>query len=161
VSLEPRVDVSPDQSREEALEGRSPGPQPGYEPGTDTPGPSSDLPIQAWRDLLDRLQAVAYTETRESGWDPHDLNSLTEELMHIISEVTEVFEEIRRDPRHFPIYYDPDGRPHGVPIEFADVFIGLLYNAERHGFSLATALQIKMGWNRERRYDYEARQLHP
>lgn len=111
--------------------------------------------------IPDALQREIFDETRAMGWDPHDQNSLSEELMHIVSEVAEAFEEIRLGYTTMEIRYDLDGKPHGVPIELADILIGLFYNAEREGFSLWDALYVKRKWNRERRYDTEGRQLHP
>jgi hypothetical protein len=52
-------------------------------------------------------------------------------------------------------------KPTGVPIEFADVLIGLFYNAELHDFDLLDAVEIKHQFNLKRSYIDEGRQLHP
>ena len=47
------------------------------------------------------------------------------------------------------IYY-AEGKPEGVPIECADVFIRLVDAAEAYGFDLEEAVRIKMAFNRTR-----------
>jgi hypothetical protein len=105
------------------------------------------------------LQLELYRETRDCGWEPLLANSLPEELMHLVAEITEAFEDWRRN-KHCEIWYEDSGKPRGIPIEFADVLIGLFYNAEAQGFDLFEALEIKRQWNLGRRYDIEGRQLH-
>lgn len=107
------------------------------------------------------LQHEVFAETKACGWDPTDMNSLTEELMHMVAELAEAFEHCRLSPDSTLITYEEDGKPRGVPVEFADVLIGLLFNAEREGFDLFTALEVKRAWNRARDYNAEGRQLHP
>lgn len=53
-----------------------------------------------------------------------------------------------------------DFKPEGIPIEFADVLIGLFYNAQLHGFDLFEAVSIKHTWNLQRSYEKEGRRLH-
>lgn len=113
------------------------------------------------KERVDSFQKAVYDATRASGWDRSNSNSLPEELMHIQSELSEAFEEWRLK-HDCLIYTKPeDGlKPYGVPIEFADVLIGLFYNAERMGFSLWDALEIKVAYNSTRDYGLEGRQLH-
>lgn len=111
------------------------------------------------KDDFARLQHFVYKECRESEWDPDDKNSFAEEIAHLHAELSEAFEawRLRGDAT---ILIQFDGKPTGVPIEFADVLIGLFYNAERMGFDLWEALKIKREWNRNRNYVSEGRQLH-
>ena len=106
-----------------------------------------------------RMQRVVYDECRESKWDPDDKNSFAEEIAHLHAELSEAFEAWRMD-EDVEIRHEFSGKPTGVPIEFADVLIGLLYNAQRMGFDLWAALEHKRDWNRSRNYVEEGRQLH-
>lgn len=106
-----------------------------------------------------RFQRDLYEECITSHWDPNDQNTLAEEIAHLHDELSEAFRALRiyHDSE---IHYEDDGKPVGVPIEFADVLIGLCYNAQREGFDLFGALEIKRAWNAQRDYRAENRQLH-
>jgi hypothetical protein len=127
---------------------------------SEAPATMNHLDLAGARAATNSWQNVLYTETRESGWDPETANSLAEEILHMIQELTDAFNEIRAGRRPDEIYIGTDGKPRGVPIEFADTLIGLFYNAELRGFSLFDATQIKRAWNRDRRYREENRHLH-
>lgn len=105
------------------------------------------------------LQRLLYEECDRAGWDPGRRNTLAEELAHIHEEVSEAFRAWRLY-HDTDIHFDDDGKPQGVPIEFADVIIGLFYNAELHGFDLLEALLVKHRYNQTRDYIAEGRQLH-
>jgi NTP pyrophosphatase (non-canonical NTP hydrolase) len=110
-------------------------------------------------DLLD-LQRCHFDECRVARWDPDRKNSFAEEIAHLHEEVSEAFKAWRIF-RDFAIHYEPGTmKPIGVPIELADVLIGIFYNAELHGIDLEAALRIKGAFNRRRDYVAEGRQLH-
>ena len=113
----------------------------------------------ALKEAMDHLQKVVYKACRDSNWDPNDRNSFPEELTHLHAELSEAFEEWRMY-HHCQTYYREDGKPEGVPAEFGDLFIGMLYNAERMGFSLFDGLILKLDWQAQRDYVEEGRQLH-
>lgn len=106
----------------------------------------------------DVYQLSLYEECIASEWDPYTINTLGEELAHLHEEVSEAFKAWRKY-RDCEIRYE-DGKPEGVPIEFADIIIGLFYNAELHGFDLFNAIEVKREYNRKRNYVKEGRQLH-
>lgn len=104
---------------------------------------------------LAQMQRLAMEECVTANWGEH---SFAEELMFLASEVSEAF-EAWRDYHDFEIRYGPDGKPEGIPIELADVLIGILYNAEKHGFDLAEAFEIKHRFNLTRDYQASPRAL--
>lgn len=106
------------------------------------------------------LQREFYDECMISGWDPELKLSFGEEIAHLHEEVSEIFRALRQY-HDFEIHYDENGKPQGIPIEMADVLIGLFYNAEVHGFDLLAAAEIKHKWNLRRNYRSEGRQVHP
>lgn len=105
------------------------------------------------------LQQRLYQECVTANWDPGHRNTFAEECAHLHEEVTEAFKWWRLH-QDFEVTIDADGRPHGVPIELADVLIGLFYLAELHGFDLLAAVELKHRFNLTRDYAAEGRQLH-
>jgi len=105
-------------------------------------------------------QRQLFEECETTRWDPDKRNTFGEECAHLHEEVSEAFREwrVRKDAE---IWYEADGKPRGVPVELADVLIGLFYNAEVLGFDLMQAVGIKHEWNLHRDYQTEGRTLHP
>jgi NTP pyrophosphatase (non-canonical NTP hydrolase) len=104
-------------------------------------------------------QRRLYDECATTNWDPERRNTFGEEVSHLHEEVSEAFRAWRVH-QDFAIHIDADGKPQGVPIELADVLIGLFYNAELHGFDLLEAVEVKHRFNLTRDYVAEGRQLH-
>jgi hypothetical protein len=105
-------------------------------------------------------QTELFDECETAGWDPDKANTFAEECAHLHEEISEAFREWRLH-KDFEVRYEVSGRPTGIPVELADVLIGLFYNAELHGFDLWEAVAIKHRWNLARSYPGEGRQLHP
>lgn len=108
---------------------------------------------------LFELSEMAQGECAAAHWDDHLWNSFPEELAHIMAELAEAFEAWRLY-KDFDIHWDEAGVPQGVPIEFADVLLGMFYNVGLHGIDIASALNIKHAYNLRRDYRAEGRQLH-
>ena len=72
----------------------------------------------------------------------------TTALLH--SEVSEAMEEYRNGHEPDHTYYGEDGKPEGIPSEFADILIRLLEESERRGIDLMEAYEEKMAYNRTR-----------
>lgn len=109
--------------------------------------------------LKAEYQRRLFEECRTAGWDPDLKNTFPEEIAHLHEELSEAFRAFRRN-KDFRITVDSNGKPQGVPIELADVLIGLFYNAELHGFDLFAAVEQKHQYNLTRNYIKEGRQLH-
>lgn len=104
-------------------------------------------------------QRRLYDECVTAGWDAAKRNTFAEEIAHLHEELSEAFRAWRLN-KDFRIAYREDGKPEGIPIELADVLIGLFYNAELHGFDLFAAVEEKHQYNLTRNYQAEGRQLH-
>lgn len=113
----------------------------------------------ALRDERDGYQGRLFDECRSAGWDPDFKNTFAEEIAHLHEELSEAFRAFRQR-KDFQITIDANGKPQGVPVELADVLIGLFYNAELHGFDLFAAVELKHQYNLTRNYVAEGRQLH-
>ena len=109
---------------------------------------------------LFELTELAMGECSAAHWDDHIRNSFPEEIAHIMAELAEVF-EAWRVYKDYDIHWDEKGKPQGVPIEFADVLLGMFYNVGLHGIDIASALKVKHNFNMHRDYRAEGRQLHP
>lgn len=109
--------------------------------------------------LQNAYQRRLYDECVSANWDPEQRNTFAEEITHLHEELSEAFREWRRH-KNFEIRYGGNGKPEGIPIELADVLIGLFYNAELHGFDLFAAVEEKHRFNLTRNYVAEKRQLH-
>src|SRR5678810_1361140 len=96
------------------------------------------------------LQRRLFNECVTANWDPERRNSFAEEIAHLHEEVSEAFRAWRLF-KDFEIH-ETNGKPEGVPIELADVLIGLFYNAELHGFDLLAAVEQKHQFNLTRNY---------
>lgn len=121
----------------------------------------SDVELRALAEVEPvTLQRRLFEECETAGWDREKRNSFAEECAHLHEEVSEAFREWRLH-KDFEVRIDESGKPTGIPIELADVLIGLFYNAELHGFDLLAATEIKHAYNLTRSYEGEGRQLHP
>lgn len=115
---------------------------------------------EAWAKAEDLdYQRRLYDECVTAGWDAGQQNTFAEEIAHLHEELSEAFREWRRH-KNFDIRHSENGKPEGIPIELADVLIGLFYNAELHGFDLFAAVEEKHRFNLTRNYMTEGRQLH-
>lgn len=105
------------------------------------------------------LQRRLYDGEKGAGWDPDDTNTFAEEIAHLHEEVSEAFRAYRLT-KTFALTEDETGKPQGVPAELADVAIGMFYIAERWGFDLLAAIDVKHRFNTGRSYAAEGRRLH-
>lgn len=117
------------------------------------------------------LQKQCFDECVAANWDPHFKLTFAEEIAHLHAELAEAFEALRRHHDFLvrpgvemvpiaPGRWHAKEKPEGVPIEFADVLIGMFYLAERFHFDLLDAVEVKHQYNLTRDYQAEGRYLH-
>jgi NTP pyrophosphatase (non-canonical NTP hydrolase) len=109
-------------------------------------------------DMLD-LVRMSMTEAKVAHWDDDLQLTFAEELMHLQEELAEVFMAWRQY-HDFEVHYDRDRKPRGVPIELADILLGLFYNVGLYDINIVKAIQEKHDFNLTRDYRTEGRQLH-
>ena len=71
-------------------------------------------------------------------------------IMLMVTELSEAFEEYRNGREVTEIWYRDDGKPEGVPTEFADVLIRIGDYCGKHNIPLARAVQEKLAFNKTR-----------
>ena len=75
-----------------------------------------------------------------------------EYLVHIHSEVSEIYEALRKGSALTKIYHDDDGKPEGVPAELADVVLSCFGMAGLYGIDLEAAILEKHAYDRVRAF---------
>lgn len=86
------------------------------------------------------------------GHDPMDPVHYAAKLACLCTEVCEAIEDVRTGNDRGVTYRESDGKPEGLAIELADVFIYAVNMARARGIDLQRAAEIKMDFNRTRPY---------
>jgi hypothetical protein len=77
--------------------------------------------------------------------------SIGDQFSNFHAEISEAWEEYRNGHPMNEVYMN-DGKPEGVPIEFADAIIRILDTCEQYGIDIEAAIKLKMKYNAGRPY---------
>ncbi len=81
---------------------------------------------------------------------PPVIEDLPKYLMYISSEIGEIFEDWRHGKAIVEWHYDENGKPQGIPTEFADIVIWIGSLSGYYGIDLEEIVKAKMDFNATR-----------
>lgn len=87
---------------------------------------------------------------KEKGWYEKD-RGIPEAIALMHSELSEALEDYRRGKMTLT-FRESDGKPEGLPSEFADVIIRVLDTCHHLGINIGEVLKIKHEFNKSRPY---------
>lgn len=109
---------------------------------------------------LNDLKYHIHNTAKEKGWwdEPRSFGDILA-LCH--SELSEALEDYRNDLSPSTIYFTQDdkAKPHGIPIELADVIIRILDACGYYGIDIGRALEVKVEYNTGRPYRHGGKVL--
>lgn len=88
----------------------------------------------------------------EKGWWNGTERSFGDQITNMHSELSEVWEAYRDGNDFCKVWNEKDGKPEGIPIEFADIIIRILDTCEGYGIDIEVALRMKIEYNKTRSY---------
>ncbi|HVE25403.1 MAG TPA: hypothetical protein VNC22_08370, partial [Sporichthya sp.] len=100
---------------------------------------------------LEEIAAQIHKTAVEHGWWEAERN-VGEVMMLMVSELSEAFEHYRNGRGLDEIFYHPDGKIDGVPVELGDCLIRILDFCHHHRIPLMGATIAKMRYNEGRPY---------
>jgi NTP pyrophosphatase (non-canonical NTP hydrolase) len=105
---------------------------------------------------IDRLCVESMAQAIRKGWAKKTKNGYKDRdflnlLMLVVTELAEAVEEYRNGHPTNLIYFK-DGKPEGIPIEIADVFIRLGNICIEKNIPIDFAIKMKLAYNESRPY---------
>lgn len=97
------------------------------------------------------LQEQAHATAKEKGW--HDKpRDFADFIANVHAELSEAWEDYRNGLPVNDRDVTASGKPIGIPIELADIFIRIAEYAYANDIDLTVALEAKMRYNATREY---------
>lgn len=106
----------------------------------------------------------SHETARDKGWWDEEKDGEADRgpgtmIMLMVTELAEAFEEYRNGREITEIWYREDGKPEGVPTEFADVLIRIADYCGKHNIPLARATREKLAFNKTRSHRHGGKRV--
>lgn len=115
------------------------------------------MPFGGQMDIKSAMEQ-SYATALDKGWIDSS-RTFGDEIALMHSELSEALEEFRNGQDFKVVYKGKDGKPEGIPIEFADLLIRLFALCQQVGIDLDTALRVKLEFNKTRPYRHGGKKL--
>lgn len=103
-------------------------------------------------DLKTTAVRIHKTAIKHGWWDDDNPRSFGDVMMMIVTECAEAVEHYRNGQELDKVWFEANGKPDGIPVEFADILIRLLDASERYNMDIEEAIKVKMKYNDSREY---------
>lgn len=108
---------------------------------------------EALIDAVNELALAFHVNNQNHGFNVNEVNS-DQQLMLIVSEVTEAHEELRNNHAPTDVYYSDGGKPEGFATELADIIVRTLGLAAALNIDIGAVLSEKHAYNVTRPYKH-------
>jgi hypothetical protein len=99
--------------------------------------------------MLNELAKECYDIAMSKGWHTAEI-CFGNTISNIHCELSEAFEDYRCGKPLNIMYFEEDGKPTGIPSEFADIIIRVMDACANYGIDIDTAVAVKMEYNKTR-----------
>ena len=107
--------------------------------------------------MIKLIMLEAHRTATEKGWHEKPL-SFGDQIANMHAELSEAWEDHRSGKDPLAVTFDDlDSKPHGIPVELADVIIRIADTCQELGIDLDRVIEMKMRYNKSRAYKHDGK----
>lgn len=100
---------------------------------------------------IEEMIRICTSAAEERGWHDKPI-TFSDAIALLHSEISEAYEEYRKNKDYNEVYISEGGKPEGISIEFADLAIRLFHYCGYFNIDLVGAIKNKLKYNKTRSY---------